>query len=100
MTPATLPATGDGPLTADHRPLTTDHAPLTTDLPNSSLITQHSSLPATDHGQLTTDTAHSSLITQHSSLPPASFWLFSNSVDLSVFLGSALTALAALWIGS
>jgi hypothetical protein len=70
MTPATLPAT--------------DHGQLTTDTPHSSLITHNSSLPATDDGPRTTD----------------NYWLFSRSVDLSVFLGSALTALAALWIGS
>jgi hypothetical protein len=87
MTSATLPATDDGPLT--------------TDLPDSSLITQHSSLPATDHGQLTTDTPDSSLrTTDHGPRTTDNYWLFSKSVDLSVFLGSALTALAALWIGS
>lgn len=78
MTSATLPATDDGPLT--------------TDTPHSSLITHHSSLPATGHGPLTTDVPNSSLA--------PSLWLFSKPVDLSVFLGSALTALAALWIGS
>jgi hypothetical protein len=31
---------------------------------------------------------------------PRSFWLFSAPVDLGVFLGSALVALGALWIGA
>src|SRR5262249_28372998 len=62
-----------------------------------SPITDNSSLPTTDHWQQTTD---SPLSTQHSVLSTSSFWLFSKPVDLSVFLGSALVALAALWIGS
>src|ERR1700730_6110330 len=35
----------------------------------------------------------------YSSTPPR-FWLFSGPIDLGVFLGSALLALVALWIGA
>jgi hypothetical protein len=40
----------------------------------------------------------SALSTQHSALKPV--WLFSRNTDLTVFLGSAVVSLLALWIGA
>ena len=40
----------------------------------------------------------SSLVTRHSSLAPV--WLFSRNTDLTVFLGSAVVSLLALWVGA